>query len=284
MSKRCRDADQTGPAALPPEVAAKVARRAKLAADLEAARAQARAKGEGTTAALTTGSNAANVERLLDEQARAEQRVAALVAAVDTLDKEIPEARHAAGRGAAVAVAAAAPAQHAALVATIMAAQAKEREQAAALTVTMKDEEAARMDDKRLRAGLRLVAARFDGLGIPALPLLPPRDDVLVEALRVAARDPAGPPPLTVPHSASATPEQVQRATWQALATYLDRHAGSLPEAVRAVFALAGVPAWETDQQRERHETLEREKAEAERRFTGAAATEAARSAVRSAL
>lgn len=284
MSRRHRGADQTGAADLPPEVAAKLERRATLAGDLEGARAAARAAADSTTAALTAGKGPAVVDAALAKQEGAERRLRALERALEALDAEIPGARYAAARVAAEAFVAAAPAEHASLVSKIATVQATAQERAAQLAATLKDEEALRTDEARLRVGLRLLAAGFDGLGIPALPLPSPRDDVLAEPLRVAARDPK-PPRFEVFCTTGALAAERRGAAVTALRHYLDRHPSAMQAEVRRILLLADLPEpEEPPEQRARREQQEQDREAERQRFATAFAGEAARAQTRKGL
>jgi hypothetical protein len=264
MSKK--DA-QAKAAELPPEVAAKVARRAKLHADHEAAREAVRAADAAVTAALTAGGSGADVDGRLVEQDRARRLEAALSAALQQLDKEIPTLRVDAGRAGAMAFVAAVPRQHAALVKKIAAAAAPGREQAARLAATLKVEEGLRMDEARLRQGLRLLAARFDGLTVPALPLPPPREDLLAEPLRVALRE-ARVPWFDVACPAGASAAERAAATLGALRRYCDRHRAVVPPEVLRLLLLAGIPeAEKTPEEQAKRDAKAVRKAEEARRF-----------------
>lgn len=227
-----------------------------------------------TEAVMQEGYGAPDGERKAVARALAEAQaeLALIEREIKGIEAALPGLVEVEGREAAAAwVRANGPAYRNEMAALVTACQASRTAIEQAATTILAEAALRRALRWRDLAG-HVLRARFPDLdGAEALPPLPPLDDYVLPVARALEEAAATVrvPRLTIAHGASDTADQVQRATWKALAKFLPRIAARLPAEVRTIFDRAGVPESETPEQRGRREALERERAAEAARFFG---------------
>ena len=192
---------------------------------------------------------------------------------IEEIEATIPGMTEAEGMAAAAAqiasIAKAAPA----LVELVMQKQDEEREAAAELVKVIQTVGAARIELMKGQLEVRLLRSRWPALQQPAVIQVPELRDVslpVLDALRVL--DSRLKNSFFASHNAGADADGRKRETWRALAGWLAKYGKSLSQETQAIFNAAGVPDWETEEQKIKREEHAAERAEAERLFSEATA------------
>jgi hypothetical protein len=242
------------------DVATLEARYAALIAERNTARAQHDSAQKAATAALVEGTP--DRARVVAEAGRVEHELRMLDGAVTEVERQLPRARWMTAAARATAHFEAAAKRGAGLVQTILAAQAKAQQGSAALVEAQDAEDEARRALAWEIEGVKVLAAMFE-MTKPVLPSPPAAIDVIQAPLAVAMRTSRGSRSFDVVTGAGATPEERRAAALNAVRSYVNKYARSLPRVVMQIIeAAGGVPQVpETERARELREEREEQRA-----------------------